>query len=139
MTEQNKQTETLKKKEFMYRGKTLKELKDLDIREFAKLVKSNEKRTLLRQYDQIQKFILRSNKQIQNKKLIRTHQRSLIIVPNMIGLKIHVHNGKEFAPVQIDEEMLGHRLGEFSATRSKVKHGVAGVGATKSSSSKAAK
>lgn len=129
----------LRRKEFKYRGKNLEELKGLDIREFAKFLKSNEKRTVLRQYDEIQKFILRCNKKIQNKKPVRTHLRYLVIVPKMVGMKIHVYNGKEFFPVQIEEEMLGHRLGEFSVTRSKVKHGVAGVGATKSSSSKAAK
>ena len=51
----------------------------------------------------------------------------------MVGLRIHVYNGKEFVPVQIEREMLGHRLGEFSVTRTKVKHGAAGVGATRSS------
>jgi small subunit ribosomal protein S19 len=126
-------------KEFTYRGKTIEELKKLDIREFAKLLKSNERRTLMRQYDQLQKFVLRCNKKLVKKKQIRTHSRSLIIIPQLIDLTISVHNGKEFAPVQITEEMLGHRLGEFSATRSKVKHGAAGIGATKSSGSLALK
>ena len=49
----------------------------------------------------------------------------------MVGLKINVHNGKEFTPVDVSIEMLGHRLGEFSVTRSKVKHGAAGIGATR--------
>ena len=57
----------------------------------------------------------------------------------MIGLKIHVHNGKDFVPVNIDGEMLGHRLGEFSVTRQRVKHGAAGIGATRSSASLAVK
>ena len=123
----------LKKKEFMYRGKTIEELKQLDIREFAKLLKSNERRTAIRQYNEVQKFILRCNKKIQKNKLIKTHLRDLLIVPQFIGLKIGIHNGKEFVPIQIIGEMLGHRLGEFAVTRSKVKHGAAGVGATKSS------
>ncbi len=128
-----------KKKEFTYRGRTLDELKVMDIREFAKLLKSNEKRTLLRQYDEMQKFIIRCDKNNQNKKLIRTHMRHLIAVPKIIGMKINVYNGKEFVPVVIDKEMLGHRLGEFSATRQKVKHGAAGIGATKSSASQSVK
>jgi len=131
--------ERIMKKEFTYRGKTLEELKQMDIREFAKLLKSNEKRTALRQYDELQKFIIRCNKKVQHKKPIRTHLRHLIVVPRMIGLKIHVHNGKTFAPVLIDNEMLGHRLGEFSVTRNKVKHGAAGVGATRSSASMSVK
>ena len=54
----------IKKKEFTYRGKTLEELKKLDIREFAKLLKSNEKRTALRQSDEIQKFLIKCNKKL---------------------------------------------------------------------------
>ena len=123
-----------KKKEFKYRNKTMEELKKIDIREFAKLLKSNEKRTVLRQFDDLQKFIVKCNKKIKNKKPIKTHLRYLVIVPQMVGLTIQVYNGKNFVPVQITGEMLGHRLGEFSVTRTKVKHGAAGVGATRSSS-----
>jgi len=134
------QTETQhKKKEFSYRGKTFEELKQLDVREFAKLLKSNEKRTVLRQSDELQKFLIRCNKKIQNKKPIKTHSRHLVIVPRMIGMRIGVYSGKEFFQVQIEKEMLGHRLGEFSVTRTKVKHGSAGVGATRSSASRAVK
>ena len=133
------EVQEIKKKEFHYRGKTLSELKEMDIREFAKLLKSNEKRTALRQYNELQKFIIRCNKKILDKKLIRTHLRHLVIIPKIIGMKIHVHNGHTFNPVEIEKEMLGHRLGEFSATRQKVKHGAAGIGATKSSASKAVK
>jgi small subunit ribosomal protein S19 len=51
----------------------------------------------------------------------------------MLDLTIHVYNGKEFVPVKIKPEMLGHYLGEFSLTRGKTKHGLPGIGATKSS------
>jgi len=123
----------LTKKEFTYRGKNMDELNHMDIREFAKLLKSNERRTALRQSDEFQKFVLKCRKKTQDKKAIRTHSRHLIIVPQMVGLRIQVYSGKEFFPVQIEKEMLGHRLGEFSVTRTKVKHGAAGVGATRSS------
>ena len=129
----------IKKKELKYKGKFIEELKKMDIREFAKLLKSNERRTILRQSDEIQKFILRCDKKLQKNKQIKTHQRYLVIVPHMVGLKIGVFNGKEFVPVEINGEMLGHRLGEFSVTRSKVKHGAAGVGATRSSASASVK
>jgi small subunit ribosomal protein S19 len=132
-------TSTVKKKEFRFRGKILEELKQLDIREFAKLLKSNERRTALRQYDKIQKFVIRCNKKIQKGKAINTHQRNIVIVPRMVGMKIGVYNGKEFSAVEVNGEMLGHRLGEFSVTRQKVKHGSAGIGATKSSASRAVK
>ena len=129
----------LKKKKFTYRGKEIEELKEMDIREFAKLLKSNEKRTALRQHDELQNFILRCNKRIQKNKPIRTHKRHLIIVPKMIGMKVNIYNGKNFVPLQVTAEMLGHRLGEFSVTRTKVKHGSAGVGATRSSASRSVK
>ena len=131
--------EVLRKKELTYRGKTLEELKQMDIREFAKLLKSNEKRTALRQSDQLQRFVLSCNEKVIQNKLIRTHLRDLIIVPKLVGMKINIHNGKEFVPIDINFEMLGHRLGEFSVTRSRVKHGAAGIGATRSSASQAVK
>jgi small subunit ribosomal protein S19 len=130
---------SLKKKEFKYRGKTLDELKQMDIREFAKLLKSNEKRTALRQHDEIQKFVLRTGKRIVKNKAIKTHLREMIIVPKMVGLRINIHDGRTFVPIDIVGEMLGHRLGEFAPTRSKVKHGAAGIGATKSSSAQSVK
>jgi len=131
--------EIVKKKEFTYRGKTLSELKEMDIREFANLLKSNEKRSVLKNFDKIKKFIFRCEKKIAENKPIKTHLRNMVIVPKMVGMKIGVHNGKEFVPVEINPEMLGHRLGEFSVTRQKVKHGAAGIGATRSSASMAVK
>ena len=129
----------MEKKEFTYRGKTLEELKELNIREFAKLLKSNERRTVLRQTEMIEKFISRAKNKIEKKKQIRTHLRDLIIVPEIVNMTIGVHNGKDFVVVKILGEMLGHRLGEFSVTRSKVKHGAAGIGATRSSASMSVK
>ena len=90
-------------------------------------------------YGEIERFLIRFNKKIVKGKQIKTHQRELVIVPRMVGLRINVHNGKEFFPIDITIEMLGHRLGEFSVTRSKVKHGAAGIGATRSSASASVK
>ncbi len=50
-------------------------------------------------------------------KPIRTWSRSSTILPNMVGLTINVHNGRIHIPVYITEEMIGHKLGEFSPTR----------------------
>lgn len=127
------------KKEFSFRGKSLEELKTLDIREFAALLKSNEKRTSLRQYDELHKFLIVCNAKLAKGKQIKTHLRHLVIVPNMVGMRINVYNGKQFHPIDVTGDMLGHRLGEFSLTRNKVKHGSAGVGATRSSASKSVK
>lgn len=52
-----------------------------------------------------------------NKKPLRTWSRRSTIFPNMIGLTISIHNGKKHIPVFITEEMVGHKLGEFSLTR----------------------
>ena len=129
----------IKRKEFTYRGKTLEELKKLDVREFSKYIKSGPRRSVLRQFQQIEDFISRAKVKINKNKPVRTHERSLVIVPEMVGMKVNIHDGKNFAPVNITGEMLGHRLGEFAMTRGRVKHSKAGIGATKGSKFKAKK
>jgi len=52
-----------------------------------------------------------------SKKPLKTYSRRSMIVPEMIGLNLEVHNGKKFIPVFVSENMVGHRLGEFSPTR----------------------
>lgn len=54
---------------------------------------------------------------------IKTWSRSSTITPDMVGLHFNVHNGKNFIDVFVNENMVGHRLGEFSPTRKFVKHG----------------
>ena len=51
------------------------------------------------------------------KKPIKTWSRRSMVIPDMIGLTLAVHNGKDFVPVYITENMIGHKLGEFSLTR----------------------
>jgi small subunit ribosomal protein S19 len=127
------------KKQITFRGKTVDELKSLETREFAKFLKSRTRRAALRQFREIEDFVNRSKKKLDKNKPIRTHKRTVIIVPQMVGMKIQVYNGKEFVPVEITGQMLGHRLGEFSMTRAKIKHSSAGLGATKSSKAKSKK
>ncbi|MCK4647715.1 ribosomal protein S19 family protein, partial [Candidatus Pacearchaeota archaeon] len=91
------------------------------------------------QFREIENFITRAKEKIAKKKPIRTHQRNLVIVPQMVGMKIQVHNGKDFISTEIIGEMLGHRFGEFAPTRARVKHGSAGVGSTKGTRSQAKK
>ena len=129
----------VRRKEFTYRGKTVEELKKIDVREFSKYIKSKPRRSILRQFQQIEDFVNRAKIKISRNKSVRTHKREIIIVPEMVGMKINVHDGKNFAPVVITGEMLGHRLGEFAPTRGKVKHSKAGIGATKGSKFKAKK
>ncbi len=54
---------------------------------------------------------------------IKTWSRACVISPEMVGVTFQVHNGKDFIPVFVDENMEGHRLGEFSATKKFVRHG----------------
>jgi len=120
-------------KEIMFRGKSEEELKKMNLQEFSKLLKSRERRALNRQGQVVEKLISRFEKKEKKNKPIRTHCRDIVIVPQMIGKEIQVHNGKTFIPIEITMEMIGHRLGEFSLTRGKVTHTSMGVGATKSS------
>ena len=57
------------------------------------------------------------------KTVIKTWSRASEISPEMVGFTFGVHNGKDFIPVSVTEDMVGHRLGEFSPTRKFVKHG----------------
>lgn len=113
------------------------ELKKLDVREFAKFLKSKERKYVLRHFNELEDFINRAKKKQARNRPIRTHLRDLTVVPGMIGMKLQIHNGRNFVPIEVTGEMLGHKFGEFSPTRAKIKHGKAGLGATKGS--KAAK
>ncbi|NOX81221.1 MAG: 30S ribosomal protein S19 [Deltaproteobacteria bacterium] len=52
-----------------------------------------------------------------SRKVIKTWSRRSDIIPDMVGLTLAVHNGKKFIPVYVSENMVGHKLGEFSPTR----------------------
>ena len=119
------------KKEFTYRGKTLEELKNLDIKDFIKLLPSRERRSLKRGLTEQEKILMNELKIKDN---VKTHCRDLIILPELVGKKIRIHNGKAFVLIVVEPEMIGYRLGEFVLTRKIVSHSAPGVGATKSSS-----
>lgn len=129
----------VEKKQITYRGKTLEELKKLDVREFAKYLKSRQRRFILKQFHEVEKFLIRSDAKLAKGRPIKTHERDLVIVPKMIGMRISIYNGRNFIPVEITWEMLGHKFGEFAPTRARIKHGKAGVGATKGTKSKSKK
>ena len=59
----------------------------------------------------------------EEKKIIKTWARHSTISPEMVGHTFGVHNGKEFVPVFVSEDMVGHKLGEFAATTKFVRHG----------------
>lgn len=119
------------KKEQLWRGKTEEELKVMDIKAFAQLLPARERRKITRGFTEMEKKLL--NVIGENASRIKTHCRDMVILPLMIGKMIQVFNGKEFVQVQINYEMLGHRLGEFALTRKGVTHSAPGIGATRSS------
>ena len=119
-----------RKGEYTYRGKTISELQELSLEEFAELLPSRERRSIKRGFTEGQKKVLHEFKE---GKKVRTHHRDMIILPEMIGQTIEIYSGKEFVSVDLQPEMIGHRFGEFAPTRSRVTHGSAGVGATRSS------
>ncbi len=120
-----------RKGEFTFRGKSLDDVKKLNLDEFAQLVPARQRRTIQRGFSEEHKKLLHKVK-IKDPN-IKTHLRDMIVLPEMIGMKIAIHSGKEFTPVEIIPEMLGHYFGEFVLTRKRVTHGAAGVGATRSS------
>lgn len=120
-------------KKFLFKGKTLEELKQMSIEDFAGLVPSRIRRSLKRGFREEHKKLLKNLEKKKNN--VKTHCRDMVILPSMVGKTIRVYNGKEFVPVIITEEMLGHFLGEFSLTRKRLKHNAPGVGATRSSAS----
>ena len=121
------------KKEFTYRGKGIEELKNMSLNELASLLPARQRRSLKRGLTEQQKILLSRIKK--NKVNLKTHCRDMVILPEMIGKTIKVYNGKEFAPVIIVDEMIGHCLGEYALTRQRVEHSAPGIGATRSSAS----
>ena len=126
-------------KEETYRGKTIEELQSMPLEEFMNLLSSRQRRSLARGFTDQQRILLqkiRKAKQLMakgKKVTIRTHVRDMIIIPEMIGVTLEVHNGKIYIPVTITPLHLGHYLGEFAVTNKRVVHGNPGVGATRSS------
>ncbi len=128
-------------KVFRFRGYTLEELLMMPMDDFIKLLPSRQRRSLLRGLTPQQKKLMEKVRKVrkklsQNPKaryIIKTHCRDMIILPEMVDLTIHVYNGKEYIPVKIVPEMIGHYLGEFAPTCKRVEHGAPGLKATRSS------
>ncbi|MFB3764466.1 MAG: 30S ribosomal protein S19 [Methanotrichaceae archaeon] len=119
-----------RKEEFLYRGRKAADLSKLSIEELAELLPARQRRTIKRGLSKDHKKLLTDTRR---KESVRTHLRDMIVLPEMVGKSVEVHNGKAFEKVEVIPEMIGHYLGEFALTRGRVQHGAAGVGATKSS------
>ena len=123
----------------MYRGYTLNQLQGLSMDEFIGILPSRQRRSLHRGLSPDHRILLekiRKAKEALRKgasETVKTHLRDMIILPEMVGVTISVHNGKEFVQVEIKPEMIGHYLGEFAITNKPVRHGTPGIGASRSS------
>tara|TARA_Y100000034_G_C6818157_1_gene368256 strand:- start:642 stop:1034 length:393 start_codon:yes stop_codon:yes gene_type:complete len=123
--------------DFKYQGKTLEELKKMDMKEFMELVPSRVRRSLKRGFTEQQKLLLKkidSALEGNYKKIIKTHCRDMIVLPKMVNLTLYIYKGNGFEAVKIQPEMITLRLGQLTLTRKRVAHSDPGVGATRSSS-----
>ncbi|MEM2892100.1 MAG: 30S ribosomal protein S19 [Thermoplasmata archaeon] len=125
------QIQARRKKEFTYRGHTMEELLKMPFAEIIELLPARARRTYIRGLNPEQESFIRRLRKADGP--LKTHRREIPILPEFVGKTVSVHNGKEFVPVEIKPEMIGHYLGEFALTRKPVKHSGLGVGATRSS------
>ncbi|XP_010532603.1 PREDICTED: 40S ribosomal protein S15-2-like [Tarenaya hassleriana] len=127
-------------KKFSFRGVDLESLLDMPTDQLVNLFQARARRRfrrgLTRKPLALIKKLRKSKKDAplgEKPEVVRTHLRSMIIVPEMIGSVVGVYNGKTFNQFEIKPEMIGHYLAEFSITYKPVKHGRPGHGATHSS------
>ena len=123
-------------REFTYRGLSQKELEELPLNKLLKLFPSRARRSLTRGINDGKRKLIEEMKAAKAgtlKNPINTHLRDVLILPAMVGVTLNVFSGKEFKPVTITTEMIGHYLGEYVITNKRVSHGAPGVGASRSS------
>ena len=126
----------MKVKDVNYKGKSVDELQKIPNDELFALLNARQRRSLKRGLSDNKKKLIgeiKLAKEGKNKNPIKTHQRDIIILPYMIGVTINVFSGKEFTPITISIEMIGHYVGEYVITNKRVSHGAPGVGASRSS------
>jgi small subunit ribosomal protein S19 len=125
-------------KKFIYRGKSLEEISNLTLEEFMPLLTSRARRTVKRAAPKYKKLLTKvrgARKQKLDGKdvMIKTHVRDAVILPEWVGMKFGIHNGKEFKTIVIAPDMVGSRLGDFAHSTGRVLHSGPGVGATRGS------
>lgn len=126
-------------REFTYRGVAASQLLEMPMDDFIKLLPSRQRRSLKRGLSPAQRTLLEKIRKVRRlvsegkQPTIKTYSRDMIILPEMLGLTIQVYNGKEFTPIEIAPETIGHYLGEYAYTCKKVTHGAPGLKATRSS------
>ncbi|MBI3253252.1 MAG: 30S ribosomal protein S19 [Nitrosopumilales archaeon] len=123
-------------KQFEYRGVPLEALQGMSLEKLFLLFSSRQRRSLTRGITDGKRKLIEEIKLAKAGKLktpIKTHLRDLIVLPYMVGVTVNTYAGKDFVPVTIIPEMIGHYLGEYVMTNKRVSHGAPGVGASRSS------
>jgi len=128
---------------YTYRGKTLDDLKSMELKDFVELLPSLRRRYVTRNFGVKHVHLINKLKKAREAvqgqagirpPVVRTHLRSMVVLPEFVDNVIGIYNGKEFVEVQVKPEMIGHVLADFSMPKKVVRHSKAGVGATRSSS-----
>jgi small subunit ribosomal protein S19 len=124
-------------KKDLFRGMEEGKFEGMGMDEFMQYLTSRERRTLkrLNQNPRLKQFMedVRKVKKETPQKMIKTHIRVAVVLPEWLGLTFGVYNGKEFKKVEITVKHLGKRLGEFAHSTGRVAHSGPGVGATRGS------
>jgi small subunit ribosomal protein S19 len=123
-------------KEFRYRGYTIDQLNSMSTEAILQLLPSRARRSLNRGISEDKRKLLEDIRAQREGKLdgqIKTHARDMLILPVMVGATVSVYTGREFVPLEVKPEMIGHYLGEYVITNKKVVHGTPGIGASRSS------
>ena len=120
-----------RREEFTYRGYSVADLQQMALSELLPIMPARARRKFDRGLSRDHEKLLADLRSGDEK--IRTHLRDMVVLPEMIGKTIEIHNGKEFQKVEIQPEAVFHYFGEFALTRRRVSHGSAGIGATRSS------
>jgi small subunit ribosomal protein S19 len=123
---------------FTYRGHSVDELKQMSMDEFIKLLPSRQRRSLVKGLTNEQRILMEHIRQVRKENggkpvPVKSHVRDMIVIPEMLGLQLQLHSGREYVPIDIRPEMIGHFVGEFAITNQKVVHGTPGIGASRSS------
>lgn len=121
----------------MWRGVDEDNIDKVSAEDFYKKTTSRNRRTLkrLKKNPKLKKFMEKVSriKKENPKKMIKTHLRDAVIMPEWVGLTFGIYNGKEYRKIEITTRMVGNRLGDFAHSTGRVLHSGPGVGATRGS------
>ena len=122
-------------KKFTYRGHEVERLLDMSKEELSLELHARARRRMMRGITKkpqaLMKKLMKVKKAcgpLERPKVVKTHLRNMIVMPEMVGSTVAIYNGKEFNMCDIKAEMVGFYLGEFSITYRPVRHGRPGIG-----------